>query len=179
VSREAYPLVWWLKKALPHRYGQRCCRAINPHGSLVWTPEPWENAEPGWRQFEFEDGTKEWGPKRGARYPNADYREDFVHADPDCTGEWVHAARGYACPRCDTWVRRNDQTRPVFERLASAEWQLRHNLKSTLWTAVFEAAERGTPPEEFVPLLLAADPCCEWSPSFILAARDAGLRVGP
>ena len=162
-----YPLVWWLKKELPHRHGQRCRQAGN------YEREDWR---PDHRPFEFADGTKEWGPKRGARYPNRDWKDTFEHRDPDCVGEWVHASGGYACPRCNQWVRRNDVTKPEFDRLASAVYSLNANVKAAEWSGLFAMLpERKL--ERFLLRLLKLQSSLTFDRAFNLAVADAGLSL--
>lgn len=170
-----YPLVWWLKKALPHRHGQACKEAAYfqlPEDEI--DKQRWMGKDA--RCFEFSDGTLEWGPKRGARYPNREWKDTFEHRDPDCVGEWVHAAGGYACPKCEQWVRRNDTTRLEFDRLTSAVYSLNANVKAAEWSNFFAMI-----PERKLERLLAKLLSLDWhlvhDCAFNIAVADAGLSL--
>ena len=173
---DQYPLVWWLKKSLPHRHGQRCKRADY---SQVYDDRAerrkWMGKDV--ECFEFDDGQLEWGPKRGARRPNREWSDVLEHKTGECVGVWHHARDGYVCSECGQWVRRNDQTRPVFQASQRMDWSIHNNVKAAGWSTFLSLLAEGLPAQEVAEHLLELCPSLTWDRPFNLALRDAKVMV--
>lgn len=180
MSREEYPLVWWVKKHLPHRHGQRCERIDTRPEDICerLRPEPWQAADPEWRCFEFEDGTREWGPKHCARRPARDWQDELGHRTPECTGEWRIVRGGIACTRCDVWVRRTEDNEKEVDASHRTERAIHRAVKANRWRAVIEAARDGTEPLAFIRALVQASRRLSYDDAFIDAAGEFRVLVG-
>lgn len=168
VAEPEYDLVWWQRKALPHRYGQKCRWARSAERE-DWMPKD------HWR-FEFEDGTYEWGPRRGARRPNREFRADLEHRNPECTGEWRKGAGGYVCFRCETWVRITPETNAAFASAERMEWDIRYNVQAAEWNELFEK-HRQESDEALAARLVRLDPGLAWTQGFIRSMEDQGFEI--
>lgn len=167
-----YPLVWWVKKHLPHRFGQRCRMAggytqyqDDRDEHRIWMGEDIE-------LFEFEDGSEEWGPRHCARRPNREWRDALEHRTPECTGQWVTARGGIVCPTCKIWVRKTSESRKALDDSHRGDWAIRHVVRANAWRAVIEAARDGTEPLAFLRLLVAVDPTASFDRDLETAAKE-------
>lgn len=181
MTRDTYPLVWWVKKHHPHRHGQRCRRTDSRYGEVALgplTPEPWEASDPTWRLFQFEDGTHEWGPKHCARRPARDWQDSLEHRTPECTGSWYKTRGGITCDGCAVWVRKTEDILREFRDTQRAELGIEQVVQTNHWRAVIQAAQEGVEPLEFARLLVTASRGIEFDESFCDAAEEFDVLVG-
>lgn len=126
--------------------------------------------------FQFEDGSYEYGPKKGARRPDREFSDRMEHANPDCVGQWRCMHGGWSCPKCDVWVRRSEGNDLQGQQEDVAGWALDAAMKSQDWVALFEFAEKGIAPLHLSAWLRKVVPMLEWDRAFNLAVNDVRAR---
>lgn len=180
MSDEEFPLVWWWRKELPHRTGQRCRQTDSRHGGVALrklVPEPWEAPDSTYRLFEFEDGTREWGPPAGARRPNRPWKDAFEHERDHCTGHWRRIRGGYCCRKCHAYVRDGEEAKAAYEAASRMDMAIHGIVRENKWAEFIAAVAEGMPPLRLAEWIMDLRLAWPHVTGYAEAMRSAGVEV--